>query len=129
MAGCMPNVSKNPGMVCSAGTSSARPSPASIALRDVKAAIPSKLRLCARHASTSGYDATSCVSPLFVLVAQMRTSRSEAGKGSGRSSTALTTLKMAVLAPMPSPRVRTATIVKVGFRRSMRAPTRASWST
>src|SRR5256884_2751460 len=43
------------------------------------------------------------------------TSRSAAGKGNGRSSTALTTLKIAVFAPMPSASVSTATMVKPGF--------------
>ena len=38
-----------------------------------------------------------------------RTSASGSGYGSGRSSTPLTTLKMALVAPMPSASVRTAT--------------------
>jgi len=47
-------------------------------------------------------------------------------KGSGRSSTAFTTPKMAVFAPMPNARVRTATPVKPRFLRSMRAAKRKS---
>src|SRR5438128_12541513 len=43
------------------------------------------------------------------------TSRSAAGNGNGRSSTPLTTLKMAVFAPMPRASVSTATAVKPGF--------------
>src|SRR5437879_3690193 len=43
------------------------------------------------------------------------TSRSAAGKGNDRSTTPLTTLKMAVVAPMPSASVSTATAVKPGF--------------
>src|SRR5947199_7409616 len=39
---------------------------------------------------------------------------------------ALTTLKIAVTAPMPKASVRTATTVKVGFLRSMRSPKRRS---
>jgi hypothetical protein len=50
----------------------------------------------------------------------MRTRRSASVYGSGRSSTALTTLKMAVLAPMPRARVRTATIANPGARTSVR---------
>src|SRR2546427_7802329 len=42
-------------------------------------------------------------------------SRSGSLNGNGRSSTALTTLKMAVFAPMPSASVSTATAVKPGF--------------
>src|ERR1019366_6587705 len=42
--------------------------------------------------------------------------------GSGRSSTALVTLKIALLAPIPSARVRTAVTVNAGFLRSERAP-------
>ena len=49
------------------------------------------------------------------------------GKGSGRSSTAFTTLKMAVFAPMPRARVRPTTAVKPGLLPSMRAPYRKSW--
>jgi len=46
--------------------------------------------------------------------------RLESRKGSGRSSTPLTTLKMAVFAPIPSARVRTATAVNPPFLCSMR---------
>src|SRR5438034_2680088 len=42
-------------------------------------------------------------------------SRSGSGNESGRNKTALTTLKMAVFAPMPSASVSTATAVKPGF--------------
>ena len=49
------------------------------------------------------------------------TMRSGSGYGSGRSKTAFTTEKMAVLAPMPSASVSTATVVKPGFLRSMRS--------
>src|SRR5437773_11047107 len=45
---------------------------------------------------------------------------SASGYGSGRSRTALTMLKMAVLAPMPSASVRTATKVNPGDLRSWR---------
>jgi hypothetical protein len=40
--------------------------------------------------------------------------------GSGRSSTPLTTVKIVVVAPMPSPSVRIATAAKPGLRRSVR---------
>src|SRR6185312_16389705 len=44
-----------------------------------------------------------------------QTNRSDSGYASGRNSTASTTLKMAVFAPMPSASVSTATAVKPGF--------------
>src|ERR1043166_1247806 len=51
---------------------------------------------------------------------QIRASRPGSAYGSGRSSTALTTLKIAVLAPMPSMRVRVTVSAKPGWRRSAR---------
>jgi hypothetical protein len=50
------------------------------------------------------------------------TIRSGAAKGSGRSTTALTTLKMAVVAPMPRASVSTAVAAKPGCRTSVRTP-------
>jgi len=47
--------------------------------------------------------------------------REESLYGSGRSTTALTMLKMAVFAPMPSARVSVATAVNPGFFLNMRA--------
>src|ERR1039458_5535317 len=47
--------------------------------------------------------------------------RSEELKGSRRSSTALTTLKMAVLVPIPRASVRIATAEKPGFFRNIRS--------
>jgi len=45
---------------------------------------------------------------------QMSAKRSASAKGSGRNTTVLTTLKRAVLAPIPRPRVRTATATNAG---------------
>ena len=47
-------------------------------------------------------------------------------KGRGRSSSALTTLKMVELPPMPSPRMRIAKIVKPASRRKVRKACRRS---
>ena len=52
----------------------------------------------------------------------MATSSSGAGNGSGFKRTALTTLKMAVFAPIPSASVSTATSVKPGCLISWRNP-------
>src|SRR6266542_858000 len=57
---------------------------------------------------------------------QTPTRRSGSGNGSGFSSTPYTTLKIAVLAPIPNARVRTATAAKPGCFRSMRAAQRRS---
>jgi hypothetical protein len=54
-------------------------------------------------------------------VPRIVTSRSACGNGSGRSSTASTTLKIAVVAPMASARVATVTSVKPGARDKLRA--------
>ncbi len=56
------------------------------------------------------------------------TSRSGCGNPSGRISTALTMLKVAVLTPMPIPSVRTTTAAKPGCRRSARSAYRTSWA-
>jgi hypothetical protein len=50
----------------------------------------------------------------------MRTSFSGSLYGNGRSTTAYTTLKIAVVAPIPSARQRTAAAVNPGFLRRMR---------
>jgi hypothetical protein len=48
------------------------------------------------------------------------TRRSAFGYGSGRSNTAFTTLKIAVLAPIPKPSVISAVMAKAGLLRSVR---------
>src|SRR5215475_2972849 len=57
----------------------------------------------------------------------MATRRSEFGYGSGRRRTASITENNAVLAPIPSPSVRTATAVNPAFFRNMRIPKRMSF--
>src|SRR6266566_1166707 len=52
--------------------------------------------------------------------------RSGSGKGNGRSSTPYTTVKIAVLAPIPRASVRTATAVNPGFFASIRKAYRMS---
>ena len=59
---------------------------------------------------------------MAVGASQILTMRSGFGKGSGFSSTASTTLNMAVFAPMPSASTPTATIAKSGSRRSPASP-------
>ena len=59
-------------------------------------------------------------------VCQSPTRRSASGNGSGFRSTLLTTLKMAVLAPIPSARVTSVASVKAGVRSRRRAAYRTS---
>ena len=56
----------------------------------------------------------------FWFSLHVSTTRSGSAKGSGSSSTPLTTLKIDVLAPIPSAIVKMATNVKPGLRRSER---------
>src|SRR5579883_213810 len=58
--------------------------------------------------------------------AQIHTSRSGSRTGRDRKSTAFTTLKMAVLAPIPKARANVAAAVKPGYRANVRSPKRAS---
>src|SRR6266513_5015913 len=76
--------------------------------------------LCRCQSSTFNPELRESVTPRLGLTEAIRTSRSGSRYGSGRSNTALTTLKMAVFAPMPSASVSTATAVKPGFFRSWR---------
>src|ERR1700683_1386285 len=76
-----------------------------------------KLRLC-RYSRNSGSDTGISVIPRGEKVFQILTIRSEFGYGSGRKSTESTTLKTAVVAPMPRARVAITANVKTGLRRS-----------
>ena len=58
--------------------------------------------------------------PRIATFDPMVTRRSASRYGRGRSSTASTTLKMALLAPIPSASVSTTARVKPGLRRSAR---------
>ena len=67
------------------------------------------------HAATFVWSDVA-VRPNSGYVPQIITSRSGAAYGSGRSSTPLTTEKIAVVPPIPSPSVSNATSVKPGAR-------------
>jgi hypothetical protein len=82
----------------------------------------SNTRLMRRKSAMSGPDTGMAPGTMAGIASWTSASRSGSGKGSGRSRTALTTLKMAVVAPMPSASVTAATAVKPGERRSRRAP-------
>ena len=72
------------------------------------------MRLSRWKSRKSGTDAGSRVVPVCRSVSQTITRRSNSATGVARSSTPSTTLKMAVVAPMASASVRTATTVKPG---------------
>src|SRR6185295_10209592 len=60
--------------------------------------------------------------PVALLYDGRSTSSSGSGTGSERNSTGLTTLKMAVFAPMPSASATSAVSVKPGVRSRLRSP-------
>ena len=78
--------------------------------------------LCRRHSTKFGGEATFSSYPCFGLRSQSVTRRSGSGNCRGRNRTVLTTLKMAVFAPMPSASDNAATVVKLGLFASMRRP-------
>lgn len=90
-------------------------------MRDVstKAAIDVNARLRSRKSSRFSGDVGKSSPSGFS--SQMRTSRSGSSNDSGRSTTASSTLKIAVVAPMPSASVPTIMAVNPGRRRSMRS--------
>src|SRR6266581_5931344 len=63
---------------------------------------------------------------MVLLVSLRKTRRSGSSYGKGRSNTALTTLKMAVFAPIPSASASTTINVIPGFFNNIRAPYRTS---
>lgn len=71
---------------------------------------------CDRQSARLGADGSWAENSLDV--SQRRTSRSGAANGSGRSSTPLTALKMALVAPMPTASVSTIASIAVGARRA-----------
>jgi hypothetical protein len=72
------------------------------------------LRLCAFQPAKFGIELVNWGDPSAGLVSLIATRRPASRKGSERNSTALTTLKMALLAPMPRASVRIATAVNPG---------------
>src|SRR5712671_3283444 len=81
--------------------------------------------LCLRHSSRSA----KVTGPMSFdgKVSFNCTRRSGCAKGRGRRSTALTTLKIAVFAPMPRASVQIAARVKPGTLNNVRSAKRRSW--
>ena len=88
----------------------------------VKAPTAEKERLSSRNSMYSGGDTQNSVNPIVGNCVVRYISRSGCGYSRGRRMTPLTIEKIAVLAPMPSASVSTATAVKPGERPSIRKP-------
>ena len=95
-----------------AGTRSGPSAALNVAVLALKAATCSKLVACRRQSKKLAGATEN--RPYCGTISLIRTSASASGYGSGRSSTPLTTLKIALVAPMPSARVRMAAIEKPG---------------
>src|SRR5581483_4953182 len=88
--------------------------PTNDALTGQTALTPSNAPVRSRRSSSSGCDRPMLRPRVPRASAATRTSRSGLGNGSGRISTASTTVKIATFAPMPSASVRTAMAAKPG---------------
>src|SRR5262249_11841782 len=104
---------------------SGRPAPANTTCSSCQGGRGGKVRTGGRQATKSGYDTT----PATPLSRLCPTATSDAASGNGASwrSTARRTVKMAVLAPMPSAMVASATIAKPGRATKPRRARRTSW--
>src|SRR5215469_7202956 len=78
-----------------------------------------KLLLC-RYSLNSGSDADISIIPRGANVFHILTIRGEFRYGRGRNRSESTTLKIAVVAPIPTARVITQTVVKTAFLTSCR---------
>ena len=105
------------------GISSGSPSPVSFEFRSMNAAMSSKTWFCSFQSKKFPRLITfCCLGSRRLLFSQTITRRSALPYGNDRSSTACTTLKTAVLAPIPSPSVITETRVNAGrFKRLLTA--------
>ncbi len=126
-AGGTPSVAKNPAVASAPSIRSGSPSPVKLTLERVKAVIPANERLCARQSTKLGGEALKRGKPRSGLASISSTSRSGSGYGSGAMSTVLTTLKMAVLAPIPRANARSAASERAGLLASARTAKRRSF--
>ena len=117
---CAPSIERKFVVTRRPVTCSGSPPPVIVPVPTSSRPISSKDWLCSRQSRKFGADGPSRWIPSLRSVSQTIAVRSEPGKGNERSSTELTTLKIAVLAPMPSPRTSSATSVKPGILRKVR---------
>ena len=114
-----PSASNTPAVTHWRETVSAMPSAPPITMPPtppMNPAIVSKLRLRSPKSSRLLGETRSCADE--DVRSEIITTRSGSGIGSGRSSVASTSAKMALLAPMPSASVRMAPAAKPGWRRN-----------
>jgi hypothetical protein len=102
------------------------PTPVRLKLTELTADIPSNECVCVFQSMKLAGAGVFFGNPRRDASSHNITSRSGAANGSGLRSTALTRLKMAVFAPMPSASVNTAMTVNPGRFNSMRKPKRMS---
>ncbi len=116
----MPSMSKSPSLTLAPRTSRGSPAPSSVKTPVAYASTASKVRLPSRTVMKSGAESAVYAVPSgYSVLTTCRRSASRYGSGSRR--TPCTTLKMALVAPMPSASVSTATAVKPGARRRVRS--------
>src|SRR6185503_1602772 len=104
-------------MICSGA-----PSPVRLAEAPPVAAMSTNVRFIRRQSLKLAGAGVFFEKPALVLSSQMTMTRSGSSYGSARMTTASTTEKIAVLAPMPSASVPAATSVNRGDLRSRRKP-------
>ena len=125
-AGLTPSTSNTFAETPAVSTLSGDPSPVSATVPlSAHAASPAKRSSCRWYSKYSRVE-IHVLSKLLHLD-QIRASVPGSRYGSGRSSTASTTLKIAALAPIPSASVSSTTLVNSGRRRSERNASRASF--
>ena len=104
-------------LICSGG----KPSSSSGALNVATAATDSNSVPCSRRSAKSPGGIGKSFTFRAIMSLSTRTRRPASVYGRGLSSTAFTTLKIAVVAPMPRPIVRMAVKVKPGALRRVRS--------
>ncbi len=105
-----------PGVTAYPCTSSGSPGAVIVPMFGTKPTTRSKMPVFSQS-SISGNDIFSWSQPCSLFSDQIITIRSGSAKGSEWSRIELTSVKIAVAMPMPSPRDSTAAIVKRGFFR------------
>ena len=125
--GAMPSIGSRPRLVIKAASLTGSPcGGAKLTSVPITPSMAVMVRLSRWKSRKSGTDAGSRVVPVCRSVSHTITSRSSSTTGVARSRTPSTTLKIAVVAPIASASVRTATTVKPGRAASPRRAWRRS---
>ena len=120
--GATPSIGSKPRLVTSAARRTGSPcGGAKLTSAPITPSSAANARLSRWKSRKSGTDAGSRVVPVWRSVSQTITRRSNSTTGVARSSTPSTTLKIAVVAPMASASVRTATTENPGRPASPRS--------